>query len=183
MWSACRSLREPPLLQMHTTVDQPLTTLSHGRISCRPIGAEPITFEWTGPNGADVRVDTTGSEAWDVSPGRYRVIATDANGARADVSLDVEPMLPTAMFVQEYKVTPASSGTARDGVVEAIGVGLDMGGRFLWTHGTETSGPVLRDVPCGTYAVTPLPLVGATVPTLVHTCPPARVTVASWDRS
>ena len=44
-------------LQMHTVVDQPLTDMSHGRISCRPIGLEPIEFEWTGPNGRAVQVD------------------------------------------------------------------------------------------------------------------------------
>ena len=165
------------MLQMHTVVDQPLTVHSQGRISCRPMGQEPIRFEWMGPNGRSVRVDETGSEAFDVAPGRYRVVATDATGARADVVLDVEPMLPSALVVHEYRVTPASTGHARDGAVEAVGVGLD-GWRFLWTHGVETDGPALRDVPCGTYAMVAMPK-GDEVPTVVHQCAPARVTVGA----
>jgi hypothetical protein len=165
-------------LQMHTVIDAPLTADSRGRISCRPMGRDPIEFSWTGPGQADVRTDATGSEALEVESGRYRVVAVDATGSRADVLLDVEPALPTALVVDGYRVTPASTGTARDGTVEALGVGLGEGWRFLWTHGAETAGPVLRDVPCGTYAAIALPD-GERVPTLVHRCPPARVTVST----
>jgi hypothetical protein len=142
------------------------------------VGHEPICFEWTGPNGSSVALDATGSEADEVEPGRYRVVATDATGARADVVLDVQPVLPDACVVHAYHVTPASTGSARDGVVEAVGDGLD-GWRFLWTNGVETDGPVLRDVPRGLYAAVPLPAADRT-PLFVHQCAPARVTVAEW---
>ena len=162
-------------LQMHTVIDQPLTMSDVGRISCRPMGLEPIEFEWDGPTA--VETDVTGSEAVRVGPGRYRVVAVDASGSRADIYLDVEPTHPDALVVREYRITPASTGSARDGSVEAIGHGLD-GTRFLWTNGVETLGPTLRDVPCGTYACVPLPKEDGTSPTLVHQCAPARVTVA-----
>lgn len=166
-----------PALQMHTIVSQPLTRSSHGRISCCPIGLEPIVFEWTGPNGRHVEVDASGSEAYSVVPGSYRVRATDASGATTLVAVDVEPVLPDALVVNEYRVTPATTGMARDGVVEAVGIGLEEGWRFLWTHGAETDGPVLRHAPCGTYSLAPLPKHGGdlTVPTMVHQCAPARV--------
>ena len=171
-----------PFLQMHTVVDQPLTSDAHGRISCRPLGQEPIHFEWSGPRGDAVSTDATGTEAYAVQVGRYRIEATDATGARADVVLDVAPMRPRALVVREYRVTPASTSSARDGSVEAVGANLEGGWRFLWTHGAETDGPVLRDVPCGTYAAVPLPREDGEVPTLVHECGPARVTVAPQGR-
>lgn len=180
MWCTPRVVRHGSgggALQMHTVVDQPLTAASRGRVSCRPIGLEPIAFAWSGPNGSRVATDTTGSEALDVAPGRYRVVATDAAGARADVVLDVEPMLPEAAVIDAYRLTPPSTSHARDGAVEAVGVGLEHR-RFLWTHGVETQGPVLRDVPCGVYAAAPLPDADGESPTLVHQCAPARLQLA-----
>lgn len=169
--------RSGALLQMHTVVDQPLTASGTGRISCRPMGLEPIEFEWTGPGNATVATDASGSEAVSVGPGRYRVVAVDATGSRADVYLDVEPTYPDALVVREYRVTPASTGSARDGSVEAVGYNLTSNVRFLWTNGVETAGPTLRDVPCGTYACIPLPSDDGKAPVLVHQCAPARVTV------
>ena len=164
------------LLQVHTVVDQPLTPTSYGRILCRPMGVEPIHFEWTGPGGGEVQLtDASGREAYPAPPGRYRIVAMDAEGSRADVVLDVEPMFTTALVVDEYRVTPASTGTSRDGCVEAVGSGLQDGWRFLWTHGVETEGPFLQDVPCGRYAIVALPHDDANPPTLIHTCAPATV--------
>ena len=60
--------------------------------------------------------------------------------------------------------------------MEAVGTGLD-GWRFLWTHGVETEGPVLRDVPAGAYAAVPVGRAGAPPPVLVHRCAPAQVGV------
>ena len=72
-----------PALVMHTTVEQPIARGQTGRITCRPLGQEPITFVWTPrPN----RLDESESDAVDVPPGRYRVVATDATGARAGPS-------------------------------------------------------------------------------------------------
>lgn len=162
---------------MHTVVEQPLTATSHtGRISCRPLGQEPIEFEWISPDGSELQLEQHGSEASGLPPGRYRIEATDASGARADVSVDVDAMFAAASVIESYRVTPASTGFSRDGLVEAVGTGLD-GLRFLWTNGTETDGPVLKDVPCGTYVATPLPQRDR-VPVVVHTCAPAKVDVS-----
>lgn len=163
---------------MHTIVDQPLTNVSMGRISCKAMGIEPFQFVWYGPDGRDVQTDITGEHAYGVLPGRYRIVATDAQGQHADVTLDVEAMFPSALVVTEYRVTGASTSTSRDGTVEAIGQGLEDGWRFLWTHGYETDTPVLRDVPCGSYAAVPLPKEGK-VPTFIHKCTPARVVAST----
>lgn len=169
-WPASRA--RPPL-QMHTVVEQPLTLDDVGRISCSPVGLEPITFEWTPSHG--LTLDATGSEASGVTCGRYRIVATDATSARADVVVDVQPLHEDAVVVLEYRVTPASTTRARDGSVEAVGLGMD-GWRFLWTHGVVTDAPVLQDVPCGTYALVAIPSADR-VPTVVHKCSPARVEV------
>jgi hypothetical protein len=162
-------------LQLHTVVEPPLTRAGTGRISCRPIGLEPIAFEWT---PRPPTLDATGSEALDVAPGRYRIVAVDAAGARADVVVDVAPALDAAVVITEYRVTPASTSRARDGSVEAVGAGVGDGWRFLWTHGVETEGPWLRDVPCGVYAAVALAARDEDdAPVVVHRCAPARVTV------
>lgn len=163
-------------LQMHTVVHPPVTALCTGSISCRPLGQEPIRFEWQKPPGCDITLDETGSEALDVQEGLYRVVATDANGFSADVSMDVEALFPNAIIVTSYQTTPASNSNARDGTVEAVGIGLE-GKRFLWTHGTETSRPKLHDVPCGLYAATLITNDGDEPIPFVHLCGPARVSV------
>lgn len=180
MWCMPPARHHPRLnaLQMHTVVDQPLTYASTGHISCRPIGQEPIVFEWRGDND-DYELDPSGSEAYQVSTGRYHIVATDANGMSANVTVDVEPALTDAVcVVTEYEVTPASTGSSRDGSVRGLGFGLDEGWTFLWTNGAKTREPCLRDVPRGTYALLPLPKDDGTVPTLVHQCPPASVPVS-----
>jgi hypothetical protein len=163
-------------LQMHTVVEQPLTQLSGGRIVCRPMGLPPVDLVWHGPNGRMVQTDQTGTEAVHVVPGKYRVTATDAEGQRADVTVEIEPLLPHAVVVTEYRVTPASTSVSRDGSVEAIGSGLDNT-RLLWTNGVETRSALLRDVPPGMYAAT---LVEDGM--FVHCCPPAHVAVAGLSR-
>lgn len=178
MWcrpsGATRQSRMP--LQMHTVVEQPLTDSSVGRVSCTAMGVQPVEYVWHAPHGTAMETNPAGNTAHGVAPGRYRVVATDAEGSRADVTVDVEATFPSAVVIREYRVTNASTGFARDGSVEAVGFGLEDGWRFVWTNGYETDTPVLRDVPCGTYTAFPLPRDGI-VPTFVHTSTPARVGV------
>lgn len=158
---------------MHTVVTQPLTRHGRGAISCRPMGMEPIVFAWT----PAVETDASGSEAADVAPGRYRVRATDANADVAEVVVDVAPVHDVSVVVTEYRTHAASTGSARDGRVEAIGSGFDAPGlRLLWTNGVETDGPVLADVPCGRYAAVAASAT-AGVPVTVHLCAPAELGV------
>jgi len=165
-------------LKLHAVVNLPLTSFSVGHISCRAIGVDPIEFAWYGPNGGDVQTDLSGADAFGVVPGRYRVVATDAEGSRAELTFDIEPMFSGAVVIREYRTTPASTSHSRDGSVEALGHGLE-GWRFLWTSGVETDGALLRDVACGTYAAIAVPSVGdkVKVPVVVHQCVPARVVV------
>lgn len=163
-------------LQLHTVVDRPLTASAQGQITCTVVGMEPIEFSWYGPDGTDVQTDLSGSRAHGIVAGSYRMVATDANGKFADVTLHVQPILPAAVVVEAYSITHASTSSARDGTVTAIGHGIEDGWRFLWSHGYETDTPVLRDVPCGLYTACPLPCNGS-VPTCIHQCAPARVMV------
>ena len=140
----------PAMFQMHVVVTQPMTAYECGSISCRPLGMEPIHFTWNPP----VQTDDSGSEASAAPVGRYRIRAVDANADVAEVVVDVEPRFRDVAIVQEYRVQNASTGTSRDGRVEAMGVGLDgQGLRFHWSNGVETDQPVLLDVPCGRYTV------------------------------
>lgn len=136
---------------MHVVVTQPMTPDHAGVISCRPIGLEPIQFQWQ----PSVETDVTGSEARSVPVGRYRVRAVDANHEVAEAVIDVDAWFNNVSVVKTYRVQHASTGTSRDGRVEAMGSGLDASGlRYHWSNGVETDGPVLEDVPCGRYVVT-----------------------------
>lgn len=149
----CMPSRTPSrgMFQMHVVVTQPMSAEGVGAISCRPVGLEPIHFRWT----PAVETDETGSEAHAVPVGRYRIRAVDANDEVAETVVDVQPRYERVAIVQGYRVQNASTGTSRDGRVEAVGVGLDAAGlRFHWSNGVETEHPVLADVPCGRYVVT-----------------------------
>lgn len=153
MWGGCMPQRPPPqsMFQMHVVVSQPMTPGDVGSISCRPMGMEPIQFRWN----PTVDTDETGSEAHAVPVGRYRIRATDANESVAEVIVDVQARYECVAIVQQYRVQHTSTGTSRDGRVEAMGSGLDTPGiRFHWSNGVETDSPVLSDVPCGRYVVT-----------------------------
>ncbi len=169
MLMTCARARPQADLQMHVVVERPCGAVL-GRISCRPIGMEPIVFRWSPPSDVELEIDSSGSEAGGVRPGRYRIVATDAVQSKAEVVVDVEPI--EAVVVSEYRVTPASTSRARDGAIEAVGMGLE-GWRYLWTNGVETTTPTLRDVPAGTYAV----VVVTDGPMVINACPPARVDV------
>lgn len=165
-------------LQLHAIVEQPLTQLSLGRISCIAVGLEPILFTWSGPHGKEVQLDSTRSEAYSLTPGRYVVKALAADGSRGEASVEVAPAMPSAMAINEYVVEPTTSGVSSDGSVRAKGCNLENWSRFLWSNGTETHEPVLRDVRHGWYSVVPLPIEGS-VPTFVQYCAPGKVPVAS----
>lgn len=166
---------------MHVVVEQPLTASGTGHISCRPLGQHPITFEWYTPDGSALELTSQGSEALHVPVGRYRVEATDATGACADVLVDVEAMFSDAVVIEGYNTTPASTTFARDGSVEVLGRGLD-GWRFLWTGGVQTTEPLLRDVGRGTYTAVPLADAQGKVPVVVHMAEPAHVVVSGQGR-
>ena len=172
--------RPTPMLQMHTVVEQPLTFSGTGSISCRPLGQEPIEFTWLTPDGSTPQLENSNSEAKNLRPGRYRITAVDANGSEALALVDIEPMFSSAVCIEGYKISPASTTFSRDGSVEILGTGIE-GCRYLWTNGMETDGCVLKDVPCGTYAAVPLPTRGNT-PVLVHSAEPAKVDVAQSGR-
>lgn len=161
-------------LQMHIVVEQPLSALSHGRITCQPVGRAPITFAWSDANGRSPQLDSSGSQAFGVTEGRYVVTATDADGLQSVNHIDIQPLCPDALVVQEYHVQHASTGEARDGTVSALGLNLETWSRYLWTNGVETDVAVLHDVPVGVYALVPLPS-HERVPTFIHQCQPAVV--------
>jgi hypothetical protein len=161
----------PGMLQLHLIVDRPLTVHGSGKISCIPRGTPPFDFEWAGPKA--LQTNTDGDQVFGVVPGRYRVTVIDRNDLRGEAVVDVEPVVSAEVFIQEYRVTQASTTTSRDGSVEAVGVGLEHYS-LLWSNGVCTEGALLSDVSCGTYCAVPLPKDGK-IPTLVHNCAPAVV--------
>ena len=163
-------------LQLHTYVEQPITLLSNGKISCSPNGRQPIEFEWSTANGSEIQLDSTRSEAYGLAPGRYTVKVTDASNATASQTILISPILADAIIVSAYATMPASYGTSKDGQVVAHGHGLESWDRYMWSNGTETTKPVLKDVRQGYYFVSPLPIDGK-MPVFVQKCTPGYVDV------
>ena len=163
-------------LQLHVYVEQPMTQLSNGKISCSPNGLQPIEFEWTSADGSEIQLDSTRSEAYGLTAGKYTVRVTDALGATALQTITISPVLQEAIIVSSYSTSPATSGSAMDGQVTAHGHGLENWNRYMWSNGTETTRPVLYDVRNGCYFISPLPINGK-MPVFVQKCPPACVDV------
>jgi len=178
--SACDDGPASPL-QLIAIVELPLTPYSTGSILCRTVGGVvPIEFHWRGLSSHQQQQQQQQqqqslaqrvSEVFGLLPGRYTVVATDARGAESELTIDVEPAFVDAVVVSEYRVTHATTSHSRDGSVEVVGRGLGEC-RFFWTYATVTDGPILHDVPCGTYAATPL--CGGVV---LHQAAPAQVRV------
>lgn len=168
----CFSRRRCRGLQLHTTVVAPETPHDLGEIQCFPVGVEPIVIDFF-PH----LPMASSTHACDVPVGRYRVRATDANGERGEVYVNVAARFARAVVVDRYSVTAASTSHTRDGSVTAVGAGMnDTAIRYFWTNGLETTSPTLNDVPCGRYAVVAVtrdddPLV------MIHRSHPARVDV------
>jgi hypothetical protein len=153
-------------LRLLAVVELPVTSYSTGSISCRTVGGvDPIEFHWHG------MYSHRAAEAYDLLPGRYTVLAIDATGSESELTIDLEPVFADAVVVSEYRVTNATTSHSRDGSVEVVGHGLGEC-RFLWTYGIITDGPVLHDVPCGTYAATPM-----CTGLVLHQAAPAHVRV------
>lgn len=169
------SSKPRPTLQLTTIVERPLVEWSNGSILCVVRGTPPFQYEWHAPDGLAPQTSAVGDQIFGVAPGRYRVLVTDALGEYAEAHVDVDAVLSTPVSITEYRVAAASTSSSRDGSVEALGHGLE-GCSLLWSNGVQTSGPVLSDVSCGTYAAVPLPRDGKVV-TLVHHCAPAAVSV------
>ena len=173
---SCMPSRNKRTLQLSAIVQQPITPLSFGRISCVAIGLEPIQFFWKGPRGNNIQLDATRSEAFGLTPGRYHVRAEDFSEASSEMSVDIVPAYDNIVAVNEFQCTDASSGVAFDGSVTALGYGLHRWGRFLWSNGVETNEAILRDARPGLYTMIPLP-VDDEMPVFVQYCKPAVVGV------
>lgn len=168
----------PSSFQVHAIVEHPLTPVCLGAIRCCALGRDPVRFEWTGPKGGNLELDSTGSEARGLAAGQYTIRATDADGAQTTLRVDLRARLVDSLVVTEYEVDDSTSAHAHDGNVRAFGHGLDAWSSYLWSNGTRTTEPVLMDVPPGHYSVTPLP-VAQECPQMLHACPPAHVNIVS----
>lgn len=176
-----------PPLQMHTIVRQPLMPNCTGSITCVPMGVEPIEFTWygvgTGASHQPVKTSASGREAVDISPGRYRVVATDAASQSADMTIEVCAQFTDGVIANAYEVQHCSTSISRDGSVRLSFEGIVASQwRFLWSNGMMTATPELRDVPCGHYAaVAVIPTGVSKAPIMIHRCHAAHVKVSGGD--
>ena len=161
-------------MQLQATVIQPLVSFSRGKIICCAIGLEPIKFSWKGPYGKAIQLDHTESEAYNLEEGRYYIHAMDADGATADITVDIQPIHSEYLVVTEYVVQDCSTGISHDGCITAVGHGLNEWSSFLWSNGITTNEPVIRHVKPGLYTITALEVHGEYRP-VVQLCLPASV--------
>ena len=164
-------------LSLQVYIEQPLTSVSRGKVRCVALGKEPLRFQWTGPPGQNIVLDVSGSEASELLPGSYLVHVVDGRGFSADAKIDLRACLPDALVVQRYECTPSSVLHSRDGTVRAIGPNLDSWNHFIWSDGTRTTEPVLHDVCSGSYSLTLLGDSNGNIPPLMQLCAAAWVPV------
>ena len=72
------------------------------------MGVEPISVEFH-PHVPMV----SETHACDVPVGRYRIRATDANGERGEVNVNVVATFPRAVIIDRYSVNAASTSHTR----------------------------------------------------------------------
>ena len=163
------------MLQMNVTVTECYDEKVGAKISCAPLGEEPITYEWynSNKNNVELNFDSTKSEATNVPPGDYYIKATDRNGLTNNIKVTVnKTKIPV---VVGYEIENASTQVSRDGKITAHIVPQIEGIRYLWTTGAITDDSVLEDVRCGMYTVClmsrnnePIPFIHASQPAIVN---------------
>jgi gliding motility-associated-like protein len=136
------------------TISQPATltaTETHADVLCNAGnsgsidltvsgGATPYTFSWTG--GA------TSEDLANLTAGTYTVIATDANGCTATLSVTISE--PTVLTASETHVDIACNGGA--GSIDATVSGGTTPYTFSWTGGATSED--LSNLTPGTYTLT-----------------------------
>ena len=150
-----------------------------GTIACtveNSIGS--CMYEWKTADGhtALLQLSDDRSEARNVLPGVYLITVTD--GADRRVSVQTRVKMIDILTVVGYKVTHATSDTARDGRIEvAIKESREQSCavEYLWTTGVVTASPLLEDVRPGMYTVTPVTMGGKVNVPFIHACEPACV--------
>lgn len=158
-------------LTIHTMVTDALTDSVGGTIRCEVSGGvSPVYVEWFQNGGAALLdLDAGRTEATNVPPGTYQIVARD--GTQAEVTTRAVVGIAGIPSIVGYDVTHATSDTARDGMIVARTKNLRCN-RFLWTSGVVTTRPELLDVRPGMYTMTPLS--HDAVPILhLHVCEPA----------
>jgi len=109
-----------------------------------------------------------------VPPGNYSISITDSRRKCVDVCVDVRGVhLP---IISKYTGTPATTGTSRNGLINAHIVNAPVKCKYLWTTGIVTDEASLRAVPVGVYTVMPINEDGTPLP-CIHKAAPYRVTV------
>jgi len=153
MFGSCMS-KPPEILQMHTTVTEAISEDNGGTITCTPMGAEPITYSWCDSwrNPIELELDCTQSEARNVPPGDYHIMASDALGRETCVKVRVKQC--SIPVVIGYQVENASTGVSRDGKITAMVYPIPEKIKYLWTNGAITREPILHDIRTGTYSIT-----------------------------
>jgi hypothetical protein len=155
--------------QFLVTVTDAISPRLGGCIHCAVYNeSPPVKYEWYNEDGSTALLELSDdrSTATNVPPGRYKISARDT---RVCVTRTVDVITISVPTIVNYKVTHASSDTARDGkIVAQIENGDES--HILWTSGVITNDSSLYDVAPGTYTASPL-----TQKPFIHACPPAVV--------
>lgn len=127
-------------------------------------------------------LDPDGKCARFYQSGTYRCLAVTQRSIESEaVVIEVEEPWRIPRITQ-YDVTPASTRFSKDGQVRVTieGVPKASTAKLLWTTGTSTTEPVLRNVRPGAYAAIVVAVDDGEAECL-HCCPPALVEVRSMD--
>jgi hypothetical protein len=110
-------------------------------------GAPALTYAWSGPSGYSANTPTINN----LAAGTYRCTVTDANQFEI-VTSPIVINSPPAINVTLQNVTHVTCFNQNNGQIAVNGTGGNGGLNYSWSNGQ--SGPVLTDIPSGSYSLT-----------------------------
>ena len=107
-------------------------------------GVGPYQYRWTGPNNFTANTPSI----FDVPPGSYTLVVTDANRCTAVEIVDIVVPPPFNLSTQ---VTPVSCFGGTNGAIDVTVTGASPPYSFTWSNGARTED--LTGIVSGTYSV------------------------------
>ncbi len=151
-WWFASSLQEKVIVPLFTgqVVGDSIVCLATGtaNLEAQVAGAtDPVTFQWTGPNGFTAGTAAIGPLT---EPGLYTVTISDGDGCSTTINRNVQIFDVITFELDTMNVT---CPTAPNGRIEVVNVAGGSGNYEYCLNGDCQSSPVFNGLPIGNYQV------------------------------
>ena len=142
---ASQSLSEPPAISPNLTLThESANGAADGSAAANPTGGvPPYSYQWS--------TGQTAPQITGLAPGTYSISITDNSGCVVTENFVIQAF-SCAGFLATVSVQPVSCHGLSDGGASVSATGGNNPINYLWNTGA--AGPVLNNVPAGTYSVT-----------------------------